>query len=52
MRTLFEGFARAGGHEEAWDGLTDSGRSSPAGIYYVRLQAEQGSRVQRIVRLR
>ncbi len=53
VRTLLEGSDRAAGrHDLFWDGLEDSGREAPAGIYVVRADTEQLSRSHRLVLIR
>jgi len=39
----------AGAHHLSWDGRDASGRKSPAGVYFARLQAGTDSRTARIV---
>ena len=54
--TLIRRFARgeltAGRHDFTWDGRDDSGRTAPAGVYFVRLDAGRQSLGEKIVRLR
>ncbi|MBD3162213.1 MAG: hypothetical protein GF346_07820 [Candidatus Eisenbacteria bacterium] len=40
-----------GEHEVRWDGTTRLGRSAPAGVFFVRLETDQGPIVKRFVRL-
>ncbi len=42
----------AGPHETIWDGRTETGRLAPAGVYFVRLISETGSRSTRLVVLK
>lgn len=41
-----------GEHEVAWNGLDEEGRSTPSGIYYVRLETGGAVSVRRMVRMR
>jgi hypothetical protein len=52
VRTLVHGVLPAGQYRQAWDGNRDSGRTAGAGVYFVRLEAEEFSARQRIVLLR
>ena len=40
-----------GTYSVTWDGRDDAGRSVPRGLYFYRLQTNQGSETQRIVRM-
>jgi endonuclease/exonuclease/phosphatase family metal-dependent hydrolase len=51
VRTLAEGPRAPGSHALSWDGTDRSGRSLPAGIYLLRIDAGDESRTARIVRL-
>ena len=47
-----DAFRSAGLHDVSWNGLDESGRSMPAGIYFVRLELADRTEVSRVVRLR
>jgi hypothetical protein len=51
VATLAEGDLGAGRHERTWDGLA-VGAPGGAGLYFVRLETPEGSRVRRVARLR
>ncbi len=51
LRTLYRGRLEAGPHSLAWDGRDDSGRTLPAGIYYVSARTASGRASARIVLL-
>ncbi len=44
--------APAGAESLRWDGKDDEGRSTPAGIYFLRLNDHKGSATARVLRLR
>lgn len=48
VATLLDGAVPAGRHQAVWDGTAD-GRSAPAGIYFVRLQAPGVNLTRRLV---
>ena len=52
VRGLLEGWLPAGEHAVAWDGLDDSGRSLPSGLYFYRLRTEGFEGVQKMVLVR
>jgi hypothetical protein len=43
IRTLASGMSKAGTYTVAWDAKDMTGRSVPAGVYYVRLSADKTS---------
>jgi putative Ig domain-containing protein/flagellar hook capping protein FlgD len=51
VRTLVSGRLEAGAHQRVWDGRTDAGHRASAGVYFYRLDSEQGQRVRRMVML-
>lgn len=51
VRRLDGGLRAAGRHSVVWNARDDSGASSPAGIYFVRLLAAGQARFQRVVHL-
>lgn len=52
VRVLAGAATRAAGvHSLEWDGLGDAGEAAASGVYFVRLQAGDESRVQRVVRM-
>lgn len=42
----------AGAHEATWDGRDAAGRRSIPGVYFLRIETNEGTRVERIVMLR
>lgn len=52
VRTLARGDFAAGEHEVRWNGDDDSGRPSPPGMYFVRLEAGSAATSRRVLRLR
>jgi len=52
VRTLADGAWPAGRSECSWDGRTDEGLPTGAGVYFVELRAEGRRSTQRIVRVR
>jgi photosystem II stability/assembly factor-like uncharacterized protein len=52
VRNLHHGSLESGRHALAWDGSDDAGRPASAGIYFLRAQAGDALRMQRIVRVR
>ena len=51
-RVLAQGSFGPGAHERAWNGLTDAGLPSPAGIYFARLDGSASSVSEKLLRLR
>jgi hypothetical protein len=51
VRTLVNGRLDAGAHQRVWDGRGDSGQRVAAGVYFYRLDTEQGLRTRRMVML-
>jgi photosystem II stability/assembly factor-like uncharacterized protein len=43
VRSLESGLKNAGHHEISWNGTTDNGRRAASGIYFARLETEQGT---------
>ena len=52
QRTLFDGWQAAGTHNMVWDGRSSEGASAPAGLYFLRAEAEGQSVTRRLVRVR
>jgi hypothetical protein len=52
VRVLTDADEAAGRHTMPWDGVDESGRAAPSGVYVVRLAAAGESHSQRIVRVR
>jgi hypothetical protein len=52
VRTLFTGPADVGSHEVVWFGRDDRGRTAASGVYWMRLETDEGSRTRRMIRLR
>ena len=51
VRGLADGNFTAGAHDLTWDGRDDSGRLSPAGVYFLRVESGVSTRVARVTRL-
>ena len=51
VRTLIDGWQSAGTHSLIWDGQEDSGAIAPAGLYFVRADADGKHSTTRIVRM-
>ncbi len=49
VRRLESGFRPAGSHRVVWDGRTDRGGFAPAGVYFVRFDADGASSSRRVV---
>ncbi|MCP4547762.1 MAG: T9SS type A sorting domain-containing protein [bacterium] len=49
---LHNGILDAGWHEAVWQGLDDAGERAPSGVYFVRMETDNGSQSQKIVLLR
>lgn len=52
IRTLVEGFERAGYRYAAWDGRDDSGRVVPTGVYFSLMQTEGFRATQKLMLLK
>jgi len=52
VRTLVDAPWPAGAHEVRWDGLADSGREAPPGVYFLRLDWSGQRLTRRLVRMR
>lgn len=52
VRVLTDGARTAGRHEAVWDGRDERSRVVPAGVYFVRLEAEAARATTRVLRLR
>jgi len=52
VRNLYSGILSPGTHVLPWDRKDGSGRSVPAGIYWIRVTTGVGSRSERLVVLR
>jgi enediyne biosynthesis protein E4 len=52
VRTLFEGRLQEGEHSFSWDGSSDSGAWAGNGMYFLRVQTEEGIEVRMIGALR
>lgn len=52
VRTLHAGVLGAGEHRANWDLRDAQGNAAPSGLYFVRLRAPQGARVERLVLVR
>ena len=48
VKILFDEQANAGAHEISWDGLSDNGRTSPSGLYFVTLKTASYSATRKI----
>ncbi len=51
IRTLVDRELEGGEFQATWDGRDDAGRSTAAGIYFLRLRSDGRERLQRVVRL-
>jgi hypothetical protein len=49
LRTLLDAHQMAGRHELVWRGAGHAGQRLPTGVYFIRLQTDGASRVQRIM---
>lgn len=52
VKTLLDGPLAAGTHQLAWTGTDDLGRPAPAGIFFMRLDTDGLSKVQKVVLMR
>jgi len=52
IRTLQRGTLAEGSHQLSWDGRDEAGRPVADGIYFARLETQQGSRTTTIARVR
>jgi hypothetical protein len=52
VRTLYSGPREPGAYNAEWDGLAETGRAMPSGIYLVRLTGSSGSAGTRVFLLR
>ncbi len=52
VRELLNSEVEAGEHVVSWDGRGDCGRIASSGVYFVRLKAESGERLQKLIILR
>jgi flagellar hook assembly protein FlgD len=51
LRTLESGELARGDHAPRWDGLDDSGRAVPEGVYFAHLRFDHGVQTRRITLL-
>ena len=51
VRTLVDGALDPGTHRVRWDGRTEAGAVSATGVYFLRLETEQGISSRKVVRL-
>jgi len=52
VRTLANGMMPAGTHQRVWDGVTDGGTHAQSGVYFARLEADQGLRLRKMIMIR
>jgi hypothetical protein len=53
VRTVLDGATlEAGTHEAVWDGMDDAGARMGSGLYFLRITTREGSRVERVLRVR
>ncbi|MCG2759714.1 MAG: C10 family peptidase [Candidatus Delongbacteria bacterium] len=52
VRTLIDGFNKAGKYDIVWDGKDDMGKALASGIYYYRLSSEKFSTVKKAVMIK
>lgn len=50
--TLARQLQPAGSHSVAWNGQRENGTSAPAGIYFIRLETNQGIQTRKVILLR
>lgn len=51
VRSLMRGPLRSGAQDLTWDGRDDAGRTVPAGVYFVRLQAGHEQQSREVLRM-
>jgi flagellar hook assembly protein FlgD len=51
VRTLVDSRLDAGEHRVRWDGRSDRGARSAAGVYFLRLDTSQGSSSRKVILL-
>jgi len=49
IRTVLEGAYPAGSRSVEWDGSTDQGTRVPSGVYFVRVETRELSRIRKVV---
>lgn len=52
IKTLLSGSMKAGTHPVSWRGLSEAGNAMPSGIYFIRMNAEAFSQVQKVMLVR
>jgi subtilisin family serine protease len=52
VKTLHDGFLRAGVHHRSWNGTTDDGRRAASGVYFCRLELEGRAMARKLIMLR
>lgn len=52
VRTLLDGPLEAGLHQIAWTGLDDYGRTTPSGIFFMRLDTDEHSVMRKVLLIR
>jgi flagellar hook assembly protein FlgD len=52
VRTLADGTLASGRHEQTWDGRDEAGKTVAAGVYFVRLDADDVHERRSMVLLR
>jgi hypothetical protein len=52
VRHLIDAALPAGSHRTRWDGTDESGRETPAGVYFYELTSAAGRATRRVVRIR
>jgi hypothetical protein len=52
VRTIVDGTLHAGEHTRQWDGRSDSNSDVPAGVYFVNLRSQSGTRTHRVTFVR
>jgi len=52
IKTILNGYLNAGRHKIIWDKTADSGRKLPSGVYFVRLEAEEFKKNEKVILLR
>lgn len=52
VRVIEAGLRSTGRHQVTWDGMDNGGRAVPAGTYFCRLNATQGSQIRNLTLVR
>jgi flagellar hook assembly protein FlgD len=52
IATLAQRFQPAGSHAVGWNGQQENGTPAPAGIYFIRLETNQGIQTRKAILMR